>query len=340
MVFIFECRPDLRSTVCMIIKSIESEDCLPEEMVKESEQVEMICNQAANDLKFDAINALDDPIEILNRLFGRALKNFSYDEMLDKCEAQRGGESSQRSLDLRGGDSSQDAVDVGEFEQILLHILPEAYFPQHTLECLAGYFIDPETEKISRERFINHCKNALNKYMGTGGVKTMSAEQSVALGFGNLMDKSWHDMRTQHDLTLAMRESSREKVKSPMNLAKMAADKIATMAKMRQTPSGHTVDAHHTSEAVKTAREEVIEAINNAKAEQEENIVKARGILNKHGGSQDLRKYIANLDDIQADGRLMRWAVMYCGGSVNVSTELRQVCRDFDIKYDEEKFDW
>jgi hypothetical protein len=335
MVFIFECRPDLRSTVCMIIKSIESEDCLPEEMVKESEQVEMICNQAANDLKFDAINALDDPIEILNRLFGRALKNFSYGEMLDKCEGQRAGDSSQHSLD-----QNLDAVDVGEFEQILLHILPEAYFPPHTLECLAGYFADSETEKISREKFINHCKNTLNKYMGSGGVKTMSAEQSVALGLGNLMDKSWHDMRTQHDLSLAIRENSKDKAFSPVNLAQMAATKLSTMAKMRQTPSGHTVDGANSSDAVKTAREEVIEAINNAKAEQEENIVKARGILNKHGGSQDLRKYIANLDDIQADGRLGRWAVMYCGGSVNVSTELRQVCRDFDIKYDEEKFDW
>ena len=60
----------------------------------------------------------------------------------------------------------------------------------------------------------------------------------------------------------------------------------------------------------------------------------------KNEGEQALKDYMAEMDEEKVNGRLRRWAVLYCGGSLPVSTELTQVCKDFDIKYDQEKFDW
>jgi len=66
----------------------------------------------------------------------------------------------------------------------------------------------------------------------------------------------------------------------------------------------------------------------------------ARDMFTVSRGSVALRQFISGEDEEKVTGRLSRWAVMYCGGSVPVSETLKTVCADFDIKYNQEKFDW
>lgn len=235
MVMIFETRPELRNIVCMIIKCIESQDCLPEELVAESEETEKDLNMAADHLS--DIVGMESPIQMFHKLLGRSLKHYKLKELMAML-----------------GDAKEQML-LKEFEAVLYKICPEATFSSPALQKLAKHFEDHSKNAdgyVDRDKLTKYVSESLSDYLTSGerGTSPHNAEPQM------------HSTRT-------------------------AKDKF-TM----------------------------------------------------HAGEEDLKSYMADMDEEKMSGKLSRWAVLYCGGSVPVSEELFKVCKDFDIKYDQEKFDW
>lgn len=236
MVMIFESRPNLRNIVCMIIKSIESQDCLPEDLVRESELNEIDMNRAADHLA--SVEDQDHPLEMFHRLLGRSLKNYKKEELMKMM------------------DGCNDAMLLRDFEHTLYKLCPEATFSQTALEKLSKRFEDKDTNMegyVSLAKLKEYVDASLEDYQTSGARGTGPHAQAVVRS---------HSMEEMNDKFL------------------------------------------------------------------------------KNQGEQALKDYMGEIDEEKAEGRLRRWAVLYCGGSLPVSTELTKVCQDFDIKYDQEKFDW
>lgn len=235
MVLIFESRPDLRSVICKIIKSIEAEDGLPEDLLKESEELEETI--AHNASKLENIATTQEPLKILKKLIRRALNHYTEDEIMGMLNGE------------------EDNLTAGELEHLISSIAPDAVLSAEVLEAFAVEFDDGTGNgTVSREKFCDHCTGALNEM---------------------------HGFESEASPTAARNDSDR------------------------------------------------------ALAE-----AKGRALLDGGEGSEALKEYIADLDEEAADGHLKRWAVMYCGGSKVVTEALSKVCSDFDIKYDQERFDW
>jgi len=252
-VLVFQTRPDLRSVICMIITTIESHNCLPENIIREAEDHEGGMCMYAEEL--NNIENLTDPYKILQRLLGRSLRNYTYDEIVKMLEGE------------------DDILDMDEMEMLLMKITPEAFYAQENLEVFATEWAGEEEGMVSRAKLVKHVKDALNFYFE----KPKKAEKP--------------------------KEAKSEK----------------------PAANGTTNGAIH--------REESALHHKTTKAE-------AREMMLKGGGSADLKRMLAEMSDSKADAKLGKWAVMYCGGSLPVSSALIQVCSDFDIKYEQEKFEW
>jgi hypothetical protein len=57
-------------------------------------------------------------------------------------------------------------------------------------------------------------------------------------------------------------------------------------------------------------------------------------------GDHQLADFLGQLSEKQANLRLDRWVVMYCGGSAMVADPLQKICKDFGVAYEQEKFNW
>jgi hypothetical protein len=244
-VLIFETRPDLRSVICMIIKSIESQDCLPEHVVRESEDMEETMRQSAVHLA--NVESHEEPLEILHKLLGRSLKHYTMEELV-KMLIGPADELTQKDL-----------------EHLLYKVVPEATFSAEALAQLAIEFSvvsDDGSKKPSRKKLTEYCHASLEDYMGSHTAESDPSDSSIA-----------------------------------------------------PTSSGKRGRVKRSSQD-------------------------AAAYLSKSGGDELLKKFIAALEEDKADRKLNRWAVLYCGGSAIIADALTQVCSDFDIKYNQEKFDW
>lgn len=255
MVLVMTVRPDLRSIVCEIIMSIESGDCLPEDLVMEAEVVEQEMNDFGDMLEQKHIGNQREPFVIFERLLLRCLKHYQEKQVLELFANT--ADSEGRIL---------ESLDKSELQDLFAKVVREAHFGADTMNAFMQAWDDGTgMETVSRAKVIEHCQKVFSEFHTSGSANGVDQV---------LLDNE--EVKNQADISMGHRLSD----------------------------------------------------------------IDARERLNKKEGDRDLKRFIANLDQEHADARLARWAVLYCGGSKPVSQALTKVCSDFDIKYDQEKFDW
>lgn len=236
-VLVFTIRPDLRSLICEIIASIENEDCLPESLVQESEDVEAGMSEHAWNLSDENMEAME-PMGKLHTMLGRSLESYHQEEIMKMVEGP------------------EDDLSFKGMQSLLAKVAPRANFTQDDLQHMAAAFSSGEGKgTISRKKVISHIGQVMNEHHVT------------------------HETKDKDDF------------------------------------GAEFEGTHHTTE-------------------------EARNMFIQHGNSMHLKQMIAMPTDAHVQKRLKRWAVLYCGGSVPVSSALVKVCADFDIKYHQEKFNW
>lgn len=132
----------------MMIKSIESQDCLPEHLVRESEDHEESMRRTA--CKLAEVEKLDEPLEILNKLLGRSLKHYTMKELMEMLVGPN------------------EELSSAELEHLFYLVCPEATFSGETLAQLAIEFSSVSADgskKPSRQKVTEYCRATLEEYM-------------------------------------------------------------------------------------------------------------------------------------------------------------------------------
>jgi hypothetical protein len=146
-VMVFTTRPNLRTTICQIIWSIQAGEVLPEDLVQEAEQAEAWCDSHDRKANRSSISDLseivDDPLAFLEGQLLSTLKHMSAQEIIDMLE----------------GD--EDVITFDEFEEFLFSIGQHGCFTTDVVQALEGNFAHSDACGLSRHKLVAFCKEAV-----------------------------------------------------------------------------------------------------------------------------------------------------------------------------------